>query len=248
MDDDWGKGIPYLSTHLSLGALTGCASGYAFRQGGRVFGALLGGGFIALQTLSHLGYVNVDWKKIEGDYNALMRHGISGRVDKNAEGSGSIEGVIINASNFMRGSLPAGSGFSGGFLYGLTGSLRLAALASVGFGGVTTAAIGSDSITSISPDPVKQLLQDEFDAFKFIGNKFLDSLPTTHAASPDVNLHEALQSKLQRFSIEELRRLEKETRNDIKISFDLEGINTDFLDTSELLEMIESAKKFVKGR
>lgn len=43
------------STQVTFGAASGTAAGYALRQGGKVAGVVLGGGFIFVQSLAYLG-------------------------------------------------------------------------------------------------------------------------------------------------------------------------------------------------
>ena len=45
----------------------GYCSGMAFRKAGRVFGALIGVGFMGLQTAKSMGYIDVHWDKIKDD-------------------------------------------------------------------------------------------------------------------------------------------------------------------------------------
>lgn len=45
----------------------GYCSGMAFRKAGRVFGAMIGVGFMGLQTAKSLGYIDVNWDKIKDD-------------------------------------------------------------------------------------------------------------------------------------------------------------------------------------
>ena len=54
------------------------AAGYALKVAGKVAAFAVGTGFIGLQTLSYLGYVQVDWRKVERDATA--------RFDKDGDG------------------------------------------------------------------------------------------------------------------------------------------------------------------
>ena len=61
----------FVSFPFSCGALAyeamGYCSGMAFRKAGRVFGALIGVGFMGLQTAKSMGYIDIHWDKIKDD-------------------------------------------------------------------------------------------------------------------------------------------------------------------------------------
>ena len=52
---------------LTFGGAMGYASGMAFRRIGRVFGVVVGLGFMGVQAASSSGYIDVDWDKIRAD-------------------------------------------------------------------------------------------------------------------------------------------------------------------------------------
>ena len=51
----------------SFGSVVGFCSGYAVKQAGKLTAVVLGTGFIALQTLASLGYIDVNWTKVKDD-------------------------------------------------------------------------------------------------------------------------------------------------------------------------------------
>ena len=69
---------------------------------------------MSLQTLSYYGYIKVDHKKIEDDFNRAMDLNQDGKVDQ--EDAKLAYGKLQEVLQY---SLPAGGGFAGGFLAGL---------------------------------------------------------------------------------------------------------------------------------
>ena len=229
--------LQYFGSQVSFGAVSGWAAGYALRQGGKVFGVLLGGGFIVLQTLSHSGYIIVDWKKIEHDYNSVVNYSSDDNGNTNQ-----VHLALRNASEFLRHNLPTGSCFTGGFTYGLTGSLKLALLGTVGYGGISSATFGNDALNLLSVNNVQRMLDGDTDLVRLIVCKLMNTVPMSQAQSTDCHLRKVLESRLNNCTIEDLRHLEFEVKNGTRLSMDMLGIQTDFIDNSDLLKIIESAK------
>ena len=114
-----------------LGSGLGSAAGYALKVVGRVAAFGIGSGFIALQTLSYMGYVTVDWRKVERDTVA--------KLDKDGDGEFTANDVQLawqDVQKVLAFNLPAGAGFTAGLLWGLGLSAGkaggAAAVASVG--------------------------------------------------------------------------------------------------------------------
>eukprot|EP00929_Paragymnodinium_shiwhaense_P019609 TRINITY_DN13313_c0_g1_i1.p1 TRINITY_DN13313_c0_g1~~TRINITY_DN13313_c0_g1_i1.p1 ORF type:complete len:202 (-),score=40.54 TRINITY_DN13313_c0_g1_i1:197-802(-) len=118
--DDVFSTLAPMASQLGLGSTLGYATGYALNVAGRIAAIGLGTGFVGLQTLSYLGYVQVDWRKIERDYTAQM----------------DTEYLARKTLDVLAFNLPAGFGFTGGLLYGLGTSASKAAVATgvVGMG------------------------------------------------------------------------------------------------------------------
>lgn len=74
----------------------------------------LGLGFMALQTLSYLGYVSINWGKVEKD--------ITKAIDQNGDGKLDKEDITVLAKKFMdvmKRGLPNAAGFTAGFALGV---------------------------------------------------------------------------------------------------------------------------------
>ncbi|CBZ55120.1 putative FUN14 family domain-containing protein [Neospora caninum Liverpool] len=111
-----GSSILY-TDEISAGLIFGYCAGYAVNRALR-FGALLCGiGFISVQTLSHYGYIRVNWKQVEED---IMKP-----LDVNGDGKFDHEDIAVIKNSFMRmmaQGLPSTAGLSFGLLYGLRAS------------------------------------------------------------------------------------------------------------------------------
>ena len=120
--------LPFTSQAL-MGSTLGYASGYTLKLVGRVAAVGVGSGFIMLQGLSYLGYVDVDWRKVERDYTRKLDRDGDGEVS-----SSDLAAIGRDVGDVLAFNLPAGTGFTGGLLYGLnvTGLTRAGGLAAVG--------------------------------------------------------------------------------------------------------------------
>lgn len=106
---------------FSFGAAMGVASGYVLRQGGKVMAATVGTGFVFLQTLSHFGYVDVKWDRLQADYRRMLDTDGDGRITTN-----DLNSKFDRLEKELSHNLPSGSGFASGLAYGLSGSLKAA--------------------------------------------------------------------------------------------------------------------------
>mmetsp|Transcript_14310 Transcript_14310/g.28879 ORF Transcript_14310/g.28879 Transcript_14310/m.28879 type:complete len:227 (-) Transcript_14310:473-1153(-) len=104
-------GVP---TQLSYGFMSGFCSGYALKKVGKAAAVVLGVGFMALQTLSYSGYVDVDHGKLKKDIEGMMDLNKDGKVDKD-----DLDKASENILEVLQFGLPAGAGFGAGFVFGL---------------------------------------------------------------------------------------------------------------------------------
>jgi uncharacterized membrane protein (Fun14 family) len=56
-----------VANQLGFGGIMGYCSGMAFRRVGRVFGVVLGIGFMGAQAAAASGYIEIDWDKVKND-------------------------------------------------------------------------------------------------------------------------------------------------------------------------------------
>ncbi|KAJ8614598.1 hypothetical protein CTAYLR_004944 [Chrysophaeum taylorii] len=122
--------VPFTSQAL-LGSTLGYAAGYTLRAIGKVASLMIGSGFIMLQGLSYLGYVNVDWRKVERDYIKSFDKDADGAIGKD-----DLKQLWREFTDVLAFNLPAGTGFTGGLLYGLNFNPAMSAglAASAGLG------------------------------------------------------------------------------------------------------------------
>ncbi len=104
---------PVLS-NLSFGAIMGYCSGTALKQVGRTLAFVVGIGFIGLQSMAHLGYIEIDWIKVRD----------SAKKTIDSSGDGNFDATDLKAywkslKKILTNRVPAAGGFSVGFLYGL---------------------------------------------------------------------------------------------------------------------------------
>jgi len=189
---------------------------------------------VLVQSLAYLGYVDVDWRKLERDY-----HGV---LDRNHDGKVTVadaELLLKDTQELLKFNMPAGTGFASGFSYGLTGSLRLALGAPLLFGGATTLAMDQSPIELFNSTGLNKGV-----------NAIVDS--AAKAGFPITLTREAklqrLEGQLQQRSIEELRQLEWEVKHEVQVSADLLGLDVSVTDKQDLLNVIENSKKIVKGQ
>ncbi|CAM9333702.1 unnamed protein product [Laminaria digitata] len=105
-----GSGAP---AQLSFGFMMGICCGFAAKKTARA--ALVGVGlaFGSLQMLSYLGYVKMDYDKIEGEMMGVLDLDKSGKVD--TDDMKVLYDRIMKVATY---NLPAGSGFAAGALIG----------------------------------------------------------------------------------------------------------------------------------
>lgn len=106
---------PVLS-NVSFGVIMGYCSGTAMKQVGKALAFVVGIGFIGLQSMAHLGYIQIDWIKVRDSAKKTM--------DRNGDGSFDAEdwkAYWKSLKAILTNKVPAAGGFSLGFLYGLKG-------------------------------------------------------------------------------------------------------------------------------
>ena len=79
---------------ISVGSILGLCAGYFCRQTLKSAMFVVGGAFIAFQGLSHLGYVNLNWKKLETD--------VTNSLDADKDGIITIKDFKIHYTRFKR--------------------------------------------------------------------------------------------------------------------------------------------------
>eukprot|EP00924_Labyrinthula_sp_SR-Ha-C_P005200 maker-scaffold_1-snap-gene-24.16-mRNA-1 protein AED:0.06 eAED:0.06 QI:131/1/1/1/1/1/5/65/236 len=122
---------------LTFGAFTGFVSGYALRQGAKVASVALGTGFVFIQGLAYLGYVDVKWRKIERVYYDVLDADQDGKITAN-----DFSILFNNTTELLKFEFPSGAGFSSAFAYGLTRNRRLAVATPLLYAAGNTYALG----------------------------------------------------------------------------------------------------------
>lgn len=96
---------PYIG-QLTFGGVAGFAVGYAIKTVGRWVAVVLGLLFVAVQILASLGYISVDWTRIQRD------------VEPYVNNSG-VQSMWNNLVSLLTNNLPFGGAFVAGLLIGL---------------------------------------------------------------------------------------------------------------------------------
>ena len=96
---------PYIG-QLTFGGVAGFAAGFAVKKVGRFVAIVFGLIFIVVQVLASMGYISVDWTRIQKEAEPLLQQGNI----KNAWDA--LVAVLTN-------NLPFGASFMVGFLLGL---------------------------------------------------------------------------------------------------------------------------------
>lgn len=107
------KAKPFLQK-LGFGSVMGYCSGLAMKKVGKALAVTIGVGFIALQTVVSLGYIEVDWNKLRLDFVK--------KVDKTGDGKLNADDAKVywqKLRALLTNKIPSAGGFSLGFLYGV---------------------------------------------------------------------------------------------------------------------------------
>ena len=105
---------PYLA-ELGMGGIFGWTAGVAAKKVTMQVAYMVGVAFIGLQALSYYGYINISWRKVQGDLYSV--------VDQNSDGKLDAKDLVAFWKNFKRvmtTNLPSSGGFAAGFLFGFT--------------------------------------------------------------------------------------------------------------------------------
>ncbi|KAG7384464.1 hypothetical protein PHYPSEUDO_002579 [Phytophthora pseudosyringae] len=98
---------------ISWGFCMGACAGFALKKVSKLGAVAVGTLFILLQCASYSGYVDVDYKKLEGDvknYLDINKDGVFDTKD--------LDSMYKSVMKVLEFSLPAGSGFAAGFILG----------------------------------------------------------------------------------------------------------------------------------
>mmetsp|Transcript_3587 Transcript_3587/g.9168 ORF Transcript_3587/g.9168 Transcript_3587/m.9168 type:complete len:221 (+) Transcript_3587:124-786(+) len=118
-----------IAGQLSTGALFGYCSGFALQKAGSVAAVMVGAGFTFLQGLAYYGYIDVNWRKVEGD--------LLSRLDFDGDGEITVKdahAAFQHLEKVLLFNLPAGAGFTSGLLYGMGGHVRTASKVGLAYG------------------------------------------------------------------------------------------------------------------
>lgn len=99
---------------MSYGFVCGYCSGYALRTIGKGVAVAFGLSFMGLQALAYKGYIKIEHDQFEQDFKNAMDFNKDGKVDKD-----DAEIAYSKVMEVLQYSLPAGSGFGGGFIAGV---------------------------------------------------------------------------------------------------------------------------------
>ncbi|HEX2865152.1 MAG TPA: FUN14 domain-containing protein [Deinococcales bacterium] len=106
MEGDLGTLLGPMAGQLGFGALAGFCSGYALKRIGRAVAFTLGLIFILLQVLASLGYIHVDWLRIQSAADPYL----------NPKGLDSLWKGLVG---LLTTNLPFAAAFIPGLLFGL---------------------------------------------------------------------------------------------------------------------------------
>jgi len=101
---------------IGYGFMMGYSSGYCLKKVSKVLAFAVGGIFIALQSLSYNGYMNVNYGKIQKDVENIMDLNKDGKVDEK-----DAKVAYDKLHTVLSYNMPTGGGFSAGLILGLRG-------------------------------------------------------------------------------------------------------------------------------
>mmetsp|Transcript_140198 Transcript_140198/g.349432 ORF Transcript_140198/g.349432 Transcript_140198/m.349432 type:complete len:167 (+) Transcript_140198:52-552(+) len=100
---------------LSAGSVLGFCSGFAVKKAGKAAALIVGSIFCLQQGLSQLGYVQVNWPKVEKDLTQLLDVNKDGKVD-----AADMNQYYLNLLKILQhNTYSISGGFGAGFLYGV---------------------------------------------------------------------------------------------------------------------------------
>merc|ERR1712168_266083 len=92
---------------IGCGLGVGLLIGYVFKSVGQIAISTVGGGLVSLSVLQQLGYVKVDWKRLETDYNKLKCRNPNMSLEN------------IRYTELLKENVPFTGGVAGGFFLAL---------------------------------------------------------------------------------------------------------------------------------
>ena len=252
--DAWVAALAPASLQLGLGSLAGAAVGFTLRTGAKAAAVVAGGGFMLVQGLAYNGIVEVDWKKAEREAVRQLDRDQDGKLTGN-----DVRSMWANLNEVIRWNVPAGSGFSGGLLYGLSGgSFKLLAAGAGAYTAGSSALLQQSPLDLLLAQPdIKRLagqastgqlsaqLGGSLEALLKQGGAAVAAVAAAGRADPK----EANRRRLEALSIDELRAVQYELRNSITTQAHALGLKLeDGPERSrELLAEIERRTKIVKA-
>eukprot|EP00051_Salpingoeca_urceolata_P015133 m.194689 g.194689 ORF g.194689 m.194689 type:complete len:172 (+) comp18300_c0_seq5:199-714(+) len=121
-DETIDKAIDFLSDRFgpmaeraTVGAVTGCAAGYAAKKAAKLTLLAAGAGFVALQLLAHKGYIDVHWDVFAADIRGALDHDGDGKV-----GREDVKVMARKGLGVLTHRVPDAAGFGMGFVYGFS--------------------------------------------------------------------------------------------------------------------------------
>ncbi|XP_054168502.1 FUN14 domain-containing protein 1-like [Oppia nitens] len=97
---------------LTVGAISGWTAGFVLAKFGRTAGAAIGGAFLLLNMAHYNGYIRVDWKRLNRDFETAKKE--LKRKDKE------VTHLMTRLQIFAKQNVVFASGFAGGLLLGIS--------------------------------------------------------------------------------------------------------------------------------
>eukprot|EP00735_Rhodelphis_limneticus_P005601 TRINITY_DN1751_c0_g1::TRINITY_DN1751_c0_g1_i1::g.25145::m.25145 TRINITY_DN1751_c0_g1::TRINITY_DN1751_c0_g1_i1::g.25145 ORF type:complete len:213 (-),score=58.63,sp/Q4RY26/FUND1_TETNG/37.76/1e-08,FUN14/PF04930.10/1.5e+03,FUN14/PF04930.10/5e-20,EF-hand_7/PF13499.1/0.003,EF-hand_5/PF13202.1/0.046,EF-hand_6/PF13405.1/0.058,EF-hand_1/PF00036.27/0.13,DUF543/PF04418.7/0.2,DUF543/PF04418.7/4.2e+03,EF-hand_8/PF13833.1/0.26 TRINITY_DN1751_c0_g1_i1:413-1051(-) len=111
----WISGvISDLGPKLSLGMVMGVCSGYALKRIGQNVAMAVGVGFMSLQGLAYMGYIDIKWGKVAGDVEKALDTDGDGKLTQ-ADAKNAFNKLL----SILTAGLPGASGFASGMYIGV---------------------------------------------------------------------------------------------------------------------------------
>lgn len=95
-----------LAAQLGVGAIAGFAAGFALKKVGKLMALIVGLFFVGVQTLAWLGYVNIEWARLQADAEPWLA-------------PGSLQESWQGLLSVMTYNVPFAAAFVPGFILGL---------------------------------------------------------------------------------------------------------------------------------
>lgn len=99
---------------ISVGAAMGLCSGIAAKRVGTNVAVYIGCGFACVQGLAYFGYIDINWNKVEDDFNDIADADKDGQITEK-----DIKIYYNKVLNVLRYNVPSASGYAGGFTIGV---------------------------------------------------------------------------------------------------------------------------------